>query len=330
RAAAKLEASKIFAREVLAAAGVAEHQWASFSDANRAKEFLRSKPSLWWIKADGLAGGKGSVLAPSIGEGCALLDDWMTRGMLGEAGRSVVIEEPLEGREVSLMALVAGGIVCFLPPSRDYKRLLDGGRGPNTGGMGAFAPVAEMDGALLEQVERTIFRPVLAELLERGIEYRGFLYAGLMLTARGPRVLEFNVRLGDPEAQVALPLLNCDLAGVLEEALAGRLRAVTCPARPGAAVCVVGTANGYPGAPCVGDAVTGVEDAWRLIGSNGAVFQAGTAMKDGVLVTDGGRVLGVTAIGNSLRPAREMAYEALGRISWRGMHFRRDIAPDGE
>lgn len=329
REAARLEGSKAFTREVAQAAGVPTHEWAAFEDAVLACDFYRSKPEPWWIKADGLAAGKGAVLPESLDAGCELLANWLSRDGLGSAGRRVVIEEPLVGREMSVIAIVSGETVRCLAPSQDHKRLLDGDCGPNTGGMGAFAPVPGVSAEDLGAIERDFFVPTLRELARRGVRFQGVLYGGIMMTAAGPRLLEYNVRFGDPETQVILPLLENDLVEVIEAALAGRLDGVELRMRPGAAVVVVAAAEGYPDSPRKGDVVGGLGDAAAMLGEDGMVFHAGSREVGGRVVTDGGRVLGVTGLGEDLEVARRRAYGALNCIGWPGMQHRGDICSLG-
>lgn len=325
-AAARLESSKSFAREVASAAGVPSHEWEAFDDLEAAERFFRTRPRAWWIKADGLAAGKGAVLPASVDEGAAILRRWMRDGALGESGRRVVIEEPLEGREVSVIGLVAGESIRLLPSSHDYKRLLDGDLGPNTGGMGAVAPTPRIDAEGERAIVETIVRPTLRELARRGVAYRGFLYAGVMLTASGPRLLEFNCRLGDPEAQAILPLLDESLADAMEAALDGRLSSEPMARRRGFRVVVVGAARGYPNNPELGDAIEGVEAAEALLGEGGEVYLAGARRDgDGVLRTSGGRVASVSAWGETLRSARDLAYDACASLIWIGKRTREDI-----
>lgn len=324
--AARLEGSKAFAREVTASAGVSTHRWRMFEEADAAARFYRSRPEPWWIKADGLAAGKGAVLPQSLDDGAMMLRAWLGGGALGAAGRRVVLEEPLAGREASVIALVSGETVRCLAPSQDHKRVGDGDTGPNTGGMGAFAPTPALDAAQLAEVERTILAPTLAEMARRGHDVRGVLYAGLMLTAEGPRLLEYNVRLGDPEAQAILWLLENDLVELIEATIDGTLGRHELRQRAGAAVVVVGAAEGYPSTPHVGDPIEGLDRAADLLGDEGAVFHGGTRRtEDGRVVTAGGRVLGVTAGGATIDAAAARAYAAMDAITWRGRHLRRDI-----
>jgi phosphoribosylamine--glycine ligase len=242
---------------------------------------------------------------------------------MGEAGRTLVIEERLEGKEVTVQALVDGEVVVLLPPSCDHKPLLDGDRGPNTGGMGAYAPTGLLPPDDLEAVRTNILVPVAKELATRGTPYRGVLYAGLMLTGEGPQVLEFNCRFGDPEAQVVLPLLDSDLGELLMACAEGQLEKATPRWRPEFCVCVVLASGGYPKAYEKGFPVAGLENISGH--ADVVVFHAGTATRDGGIVTAGGRVLGVTARGATLRQARQRAYDAVDGVRFQGVHFRRDI-----
>lgn len=323
--AARLEGSKAFTRQLLREAGVPSHRWESFDDPRDAIGFFESLSEPWWVKADGLAAGKGAVRPETIEAGCRLLGDWLGEGALGEAGRRVVIEEPLTGPELSVIALVSGETIRLLAPSRDHKRLRDGDQGPNTGGMGAIAPVLPPGAPVLAQVEREILRPTLDALHARGIEYRGILYAGVILTSEGPRLLEYNVRLGDPEAQVLLPLLENDFAQVVEAMLDDRLDEIELLAKPGAAVTVVVASAGYPESPRRGDVIRGLSAAERILGGDGVVFHAGTAAEGEHVVTSGGRVLAVTALAPDAEECRGKAYAALEAIQFEGMQFRTDI-----
>lgn len=321
---ARLEGSKAWMKEVLVAAGVPTASYATFTDPVEAVRHLRQRPGPWVVKTDGLAGGKGVLVTDSLDEACADVEAKLAGHSFGRAGRRVVLEEALSGPEVSLLVLCDGRHVLPLAPAQDFKRLGDGDAGPNTGGMGACSPVPVAAPRVVDQVMDEVLEPTLAELLRRGIDYRGVLYAGLMLTEAGPRLIEYNVRFGDPEAQVVLPRVEGDLAEVLAEVADGCLR--TAPAfRPDACVSVVMAAKGYPSNPCLGDIITGVEEAGDLEGVT--VFHAGTALdSEGRLVTAGGRVLDVTATGPSLAVARDRAYAGVERIAWAGAQWRRDIA----
>ena len=321
---ARLEASKTWMKDLLAEAGVATARWASFTEPEAAVDFLRRLPGPWVVKADGLAAGKGVLVTADRAEAEDDVRAKLSGTAFGDAGRRVVVEEGLTGPELSVLALCDGRRAVPLAPAQDFKRAGDGDSGPNTGGMGAYSPVPVAGPAVVDEVMDTAVAPTLAALRARGIDYRGVLYAGLMLTADGPRVLEYNVRFGDPEAQVVLPRLDGDLAALLAEAAAGDLR--TEPAFvPDAAVTVVLAAPGYPRAPRTGDPVEGLEEAAAVDGVT--VFCAGVAADgDGRLRTAGGRVLAVTALAPSLAAARESAYRAVSAVAWDGIQYRTDIA----
>jgi len=321
REAARLESSKSFAKEVMDAAGIPTPSWESFDSAPEALDYLRkTDPLKIVIKADGLCGGKGVVLPGSRSEALSAVEGLMRKKTRGEAGSRVIIEERLEGDEVSVLAMVNGNDWSFFPVSRDHKPVYDGDRGPNTGGMGAFAPVFPAEGEFLREVEKRILSPLAGELLERGINYTGILYIGLILTPSGPRVLEFNVRLGDPEAQAVLPLMESDLLvsalGIMEGE-APRLKF-----REGACVDVVLASGGYPGSYETGFPI--YIDKEKIPGDL-MLFHSGTRFDDGRYFTAGGRVLNVAALGSTLEEAREKAYRGADAVSFRGKHFRRDI-----
>ncbi len=271
---ARLEGSKAFMKEVLAEAGVPTARFGVFGDPAAAKEYLRTLPGPWVIKTDGLAAGKGVLVTDSRAEAEADIDAKLSGHAFGDAGRQVVVEEGLDGPECSLLVLCDGRRLAALAPAQDFKRLGEGDQGPNTGGMGAYSPVPFVDAAMVDRLVDEAVAPLVAALRARGIDYRGVLYAGLMLTPQGPKVLEFNVRFGDPEAQVVLPRLDGDLTGLLAEVAAGEL--TTVPRfLPGAAVCVVLASEGYPDAPRTGDEITGLAEAGAVEGVT--VFHAGTA-----------------------------------------------------
>jgi phosphoribosylamine--glycine ligase len=313
RQAAQLEGSKAFCKRFLLQHGIPTAAAGMFDDPVAARDYVRKRGAPIVVKADGLAAGKGVVVAETVAEAeRAILDVW-------RFGNRVVIEECLRGEEVSVMALVDGTRFRLLPAAQDYKRVGDGDTGPNTGGMGAYSPVKfAVDAA-------GIFQRTLAGLKAEGIEYRGLLYAGLMLTAAGPKVLEFNCRFGDPETQVVVPRLDSDLLDALLAASDGRLDGVELKWKAEAAVCVVMASRGYPGNYERGKAIAGLKEASSL--ANVCVFHAGTKRSaSGEIVTDGGRVLGVTALGAGVAEARRRAYEAIGRIRFDGAQYRRDIA----
>ncbi|MBD3367033.1 MAG: phosphoribosylamine--glycine ligase, partial [Candidatus Eisenbacteria bacterium] len=276
------------------------------------------------IKADGLAAGKGVAVAGNCEEAKAAVDAALLESRFGEAGHEVLIEEFLVGEEASVLALTDGERLAVLTPSQDHKRALEGDRGPNTGGMGAYAPAPVVSGAVLESVVTKVLEPTIAALAERtGEPYRGVLYAGLMITESGPSVVEFNCRFGDPETQPTLPLADCDLAEVMLAASRGELDPSSVGTRDGAAACVVMASGGYPGSYDKGKEISGLANAGSL--EDVIVFHAGTRSEDGRVVTSGGRVLGVTALGHDLPSALERAYEGVGAISFEGAAYRRDI-----
>jgi phosphoribosylamine--glycine ligase len=319
--AARLEGSKAFAKRVMAEAGVPTAAFGVHDDLESALAALPAGPVV--VKADGLAAGKGVVVAADRAEAEAAVREMLGARRFGEAGARVVLEERLSGEEVSVIALCDGErAVCF-PPAQDHKRVGEGDTGPNTGGMGAYAPAPMLDAAALDAVRTKVIEPVLAVMRRRGTPFVGFLYAGLMLTPDGPKVLEFNARLGDPEAQVLLALTDGDLARAFATAAAGHLEPGLLTFRPGAAACVVLAAAGYPGEPRTGDPLTGLDAAAAVPGVQ--VLHAGTREVDGRLVTAGGRVLGVTATASGLRDALAACYAAVARIHADGLHFRRDI-----
>jgi phosphoribosylamine--glycine ligase len=321
---ARLEGSKAFMKTLLDEAGVATARFGSFDDVAEAKAFLRSLPGPWVVKTDGLAAGKGVLVTESLADAEADVEAKLSGATFGDAGRSVVIEEGLTGEECSLLVLCDGERLAPLAPSQDFKRVGDGDTGPNTGGMGAYSPVPFVDDALVAQLVDEAVAPLVAVLRARGIDYRGVLYAGLMLTPDGPKVLEYNVRFGDPETQVVLPRYEGDLAALLAQVAAGQLK-TTPRFVADAAVCVVLASEGYPESPRTGDAIEGLDDAAGA--EHTSVFHAGTRWGDeSQVVTAGGRVLGVTAMGPTIDRARAQAYQAVAKLGWSGMHHRTDIA----
>jgi phosphoribosylamine--glycine ligase len=321
---AHLEGSKAWMKEVLAEARVPTAAHGSFTDVAPALEFLRTLPGLYVVKTDGLAAGKGVLVTESLIEAEDDVRAKLAGEAFGDAGRTVVIEEGLTGPELSVLAVCDGHRAVPLAPAQDFKRARDGDRGPNTGGMGAYSPVPAAGDDMVDAVMAKAVEPTLAALRARGIDYRGVLYAGVMSTPDGVKVLEYNVRFGDPEAQVVLPRITSDLGELLASAAAGRLGAA--PAfDDGAAVTVVCAAQGYPEEPRRGDRIDGLDAARAVTGVT--VFFAGVrSAPSGDLVTAGGRVLAVTGQGADIATARRRAYEAVGHIGWRGLHVRRDIA----
>ena len=323
RAAAQLEGSKTFAKDLMRRAKVPTGFFSSFTDADEAVRYVHEVGAPIVVKADGLAAGKGVLICETVAEAEKAIDEIMRWRTFGEAGARLVIEEFLVGEEVSFMALTDGETVLPLASSQDHKRAFDGDTGPNTGGMGAYSPAPVLTPALHARIMDEIMAPVVRALAERKIVYTGVLYAGLMITADGPKVLEFNCRFGDPECQALLMRFTGDLAAVMEAAADGRLAGTQLSWDDRAAVCVVLAAGGYPGNYERGKPISGLETLrdWR----DGMVFHAGTMRRDGQVVTNGGRVLGVTALGADVTAAVAEAYQAVDRISWDGMHCRRDI-----
>jgi phosphoribosylamine--glycine ligase len=317
-AAARIESSKAFAKELMAAANVPTAATHIFESAADAADFARASGRPWVVKADGLALGKGVVVADDLPETLAAIEQ------LGatQAGSRLLLEERLSGREVSVLALCDGARLLPLPTARDHKRLGEGDTGPNTGGMGVVAPVDEVTPALHEQIIGSCMQPVVDELARRGAPFRGVLYGGVILTSDGPKMLEYNARFGDPEAQAVLPLLEGDFLEVLYDCAVGSLQPEKLRRRKGYAVCVVLCAAGYPGKPRKGDPIRGVE---AIDDSQVLVFHAGTAIGPAGLCTAGGRVLGVTGLGPTLARARARAYETAERIRFDGKHYRKDI-----
>ena len=324
REAARLEGSKGFTKEMLRENRIPTAAFATFSDAASARKYLAGRKPPYVIKADGLAAGKGVLISATRAEAEAAVDDILIRRAFGAAGERVVIEEFLEGEEASFMVLTDGERILPLASSQDHKRVFEGDRGPNTGGMGAYSPAPVVTGEVQRRVMEEILRPLLQGLGKRGIRYRGVLYVGLMITGDGPKVLEFNARFGDPECQPLMLRLKSDLAPLLEATIDGKLGEVQAEWTEDTAVCVVMCAAGYPGAYEKGKEIQGLERLkdWK----RGVVFHAGTTKQAGRCFTSGGRVLGVTALGNTVQEAVREVYQAVGQIEWDGMHYRKDIA----
>ncbi len=323
KSAARLESSKIFAKELMRAKRIPTARAAIFEKPEAATAFLKESRFPIVIKADGLALGKGVIVAKQVEEAEAAVTAMMTEGRFGEAGRRLLIEECLAGTECSLHALVDGANFRMLASARDHKRALDGDAGPNTGGMGAFSPANNFDAETQGQFEREVMRPLLDGLREDGVTFRGLLFPGLMMTAEGPRVLEFNCRFGDPETQVILPRLKTDLLPLLAATVDGELSSVQIEWDERPAVTVVMASGGYPEKYETGQPISGLEAA---ASENVQIFHAGTRRENGRVVTSGGRVLAVTALGETIALARDRAYAAVGKIHFEGCHYRRDIA----
>ena len=317
-AAARIESSKIFAKQIMDQAGIPCAMAHSFGDVGAAVRFARASGRPWVVKADGLAAGKGVVVAGSVEETVAAIEKLMATS----AGHRILLEQRLAGDEVSVLALCDGERLLPLPPARDHKRLLDGDSGPNTGGMGAYAP-SDLDEETFSMIVDELMRPVVRTLAAAGTPFRGALYAGVMLTEQGPHILEFNARFGDPETQVILPLLDGDLLAALLGCAEGRLDPDLLAWGDRAAACVVLAAANYPEAPRRGDRISGLETAAEF--ENVLVFHAGTEWVDGAPVTAGGRVLCVTGLASNRRTALARAYEAVEVLDFDGMQYRRDI-----
>lgn len=323
KSAARLESSKIFAKELMRKKRIPTARAAIFEKEEAATAFLRESRFPIVIKADGLALGKGVIVAKEVEEGQATIEAMMRERRFGDAGTRVLIEECLTGSECSLHVLVDGSSHRMLATARDHKRAFDGDKGPNTGGMGAFSPADNFSAELQARFDREVMRPLLEGLSESGVEFRGLLFPGLMITAEGPRVLEFNCRFGDPETQAILPRLKSDLLPLLEATIDGKLDGTKIEWDERAAVTVVLASGGYPGKYDVGKPISGLESACS---QDVHIFHAGTRRENGSVVTAGGRVLAVTALGETIAAARDRAYEAASRIHFDSCHYRRDIA----
>jgi phosphoribosylamine--glycine ligase len=323
KSAARLESSKIFAKELMRKNGIPTARAAIFQEQEAAAAFLKESRFPIVIKADGLALGKGVIVARDVGEGLAAVDAMMKERRFGEAGRRVLIEECLTGSECSLHALVDGKNFRMLATARDHKRARDGDTGPNTGGMGAFSPADNFGAERQSQFDREVMHPLLQGLSDSGIKFCGLLFPGLMITEQGPRVLEFNCRFGDPETQAILPRLKSDLLELFEATIDGRLDRTAIEWDERAAVTVVLASGGYPDKYDVGKPISGLETARPQAVQ---IFHAGTRRENGAVVTAGGRVLAVTALGETIAAARIEAYKAVAQIHFEGCHYRRDIA----
>jgi phosphoribosylamine--glycine ligase len=321
--AAAIEGSKSFSKHLMRKYNIPTAAFESFREYDAACVYARSFEEGMWIKASGLAAGKGAVFAADFDEAERILRGMMIEGEFGESGLEVVIEENMRGEETSIFAVCDGAGFRTLVSSQDHKRVFDGDMGPNTGGMGAYAPAPVATPALLTRIEREIIQPTLDGLAAEGAPYRGLLYAGIMAVDGAPKVVEFNCRFGDPETQAVLPLLDGDLADIMMAAATGVLSKIRMCVSTGSALCVVVASGGYPGSFGKGFSVTGLEDAARL--DNVKVFHAGTAKSGDDVVTAGGRVFGVTGWGGTFREARDRAYGAVDMISFEGAFHRNDI-----
>ena len=321
--AAELEGSKSFAKDLMKKYGIPTARYEVFTEAEPARAYIRKEGAPIVVKADGLAAGKGVIVAMSEQEALDAIDTIMEDNTFGKAGTRVVIEEFMEGEEASLLAFTDGKIIRPMISAQDHKRALDGDKGPNTGGMGTYAPAPVMTPEMTERAIEEILKPTIAAMAKEGRVYRGCLYLGLMITKDGPKVVEFNARFGDPETQVVLPLLDGDLVQIMCACSDGTLADVPIHWKDGAAVCVVLAAGGYPASYEKGNEIHGIADAEK---TGALVFHAGTAEKDGKLATNGGRVLGVVGMGADIASAVHSAYVAAEKISFKDAYYRKDIA----
>lgn len=320
--AARIEGSKVFAKNLMRDYGVPTGDYRVFDSAAPAKDYARGKGRII-VKADGLAAGKGVYVCKNGDEAVTAIEEIMEQKLFGDAGKQIIVEEFLEGQEVSLLAFTDGKAVLPLESAQDHKTVYDGDKGPNTGGMGTYSPASLLTSALLDRVMSEIMYPVVEAMAREKCPYQGILYAGLMMTAAGPKVLEFNARFGDPETQPLLMRMQSDIVPVMEACIDGTLSKIKAQWSEQAAVCVVMAAGGYPGTYAKGDVISGLDSAAKLPGV--MVFHAGTKQTDGQVVTNGGRVLGVTALGDGISAAIDKAYGAVRQINWQGVHYRKDI-----
>ena len=323
RNAARLESSKSFAKHFMLRHGIPTARFAEFESSADARSAIDQFGFPLVVKADGLALGKGVIIAADRSEAITAVDDMIERRRFGEAGRKVVFEEFLEGTECSIHALVDGNSYLLFPTAQDHKQIYDGNRGPNTGGMGTCSPSPHLDSARLNQIREQVLEPLLLGIQAEGLDFRGLLFPGMMLTKQGPRVLEFNCRFGDPETQVILPRLKTDIVDLLDATIERRLHTQNPEWDSRAAVCVVMASGGYPGLYETGKSISGLDRAEEIPGIT--VFHAGTQRSGDGVVTTGGRVIGITAMGATVSDAREAAYQAVGNVQFDGSYFRRDI-----
>ena len=321
--AAEIEGSKSFAKDLMKKYGIPTARYEVFTEAEPARAYIRREGAPIVVKADGLAAGKGVIVAMTEQEALDAVDAIMEDNSFGDAGTRVVIEEFMEGEEASLLAFTDGKVIRPMISAQDHKRAFDGDKGPNTGGMGTYAPAPVMTPEMTERAVEEILKPTIAAMAKEGRPYTGCLYLGLMMTSDGPKVVEFNARFGDPETQVVLPLLDGDLVEIMCACADGTLADVPIHWKDGAAVCVVLAAGGYPASYEKGHEITGIADAEAM---GALVFHAGTAKKDDALVTNGGRVLGVVGMGDDIASAVKAAYNAVDRISFQDAYHRKDIA----
>jgi len=321
--AAELEGSKAFAKYIMDKYNIPTTEYRVFTEYDDAKKFLITADIPIVVKADGLAAGKGAIVCNEREKAYNALDLIMKKNAFGAAGRKVIIEECLTGNEVSVLAIADGEKLVYLVPSQDHKRILDNDEGPNTGGMGAYAPTPHISQAMMERIKKEIMEPTIKGLALEGRPYKGILYAGLMMTTKGPKVLEYNCRFGDPETQAVLPLAKSDIIEAMMASRDGTLKDFVWENASGAAVCVVIASGGYPEKYEKGKQIFGLDGR---IDDNVVIFHAGTKWEDEIIVTSGGRVLGVTAVGDNIKSAVETVYKAVGKIAFDGAYYRKDIA----
>ncbi|MDO9289836.1 MAG: phosphoribosylamine--glycine ligase [Thermodesulfovibrionales bacterium] len=322
--AAQLEGSKVFSKDLMKRYGIPTAEYKVFTSYLHAEDYVRMKGAPIVIKADGLAAGKGVIMAKTVDDAIAGLKLIMKDRAFGEAGNRVVVEECLDGEEASFMAFTDGKTILPMVSSQDHKRIFDGDQGPNTGGMGAYSPAPVITPELESVIMEKIMRPTVNGLQSEGIKYKGILYAGLMIKDNKPYTLEFNCRLGDPETQPVLSRLKTDLTDIALAIADERLSGINLEWKPEVSVCVVAASKGYPGAYEKGKVIKGLDDAGKM--DDVVVFHAGTSFNKNKIVTAGGRVLGVTALGKDIKDAKEKAYKAIEKIHFSGMHYRKDIA----
>lgn len=321
--AAELEGSKSFSKDIMSKYGLPTAEYKTFSSAQSAAEYIKAKSCPLVVKADGLAAGKGVLLCESPEEALAAVDTIMEKRSFGEAGDQIVIEEFLEGQEISVLAFCDGQTVLLMDSAQDHKAAYDGDRGPNTGGMGAYSPAPVFTDMIQKKVRDKIMLPMVRAMRQEGRPYKGILYAGLMLTKTGPQILEFNARFGDPETQPLMVRMDSDLVSLFEACIDGTLDQCQAYWKKESSVCVVMAAEGYPGSYQKGKTISGLKNASSVPGV--VVFHAGTREQNGEVITGGGRVLGVTAAGENIADAVSKAYEAVDKIQWEGIHYRKDI-----
>lgn len=321
-AASRLESSKIYAKEVMGRYNIPTAEFRIFQEANKAIQYIETVKLPVVIKANGLAQGKGVIIAETKEEAIKTINDMLCDKIFGSAGDKIIIEECLFGEEASILVLTDGENILPLASSQDHKRIFEGDKGPNTGGMGAYSPAPVVDGTLFDEIVENVVRPTIEGLKKDGVIYKGVLYAGIMITEDGPKVLEYNVRFGDPETQVILPRMKCDLADILMSVAKGDLSGKNIDWDERDCVCVVMASGGYPGEYDRGKEISGIKEAEN---EGALVFHAGTNLQNGKVVTSGGRVLNVVGFGNGIADAMKNTYEAVNKISFEGAHYRKDI-----